>query len=519
MINYRKYKLSNIYFFMGLILLFLFPVISIAQETSIFDIKISYKTKNKPLYKVLTEIGSIISYDFSYNSDLIPGNNIIKVNEKDISLINLLNNILQDSTFVYKTIDKQIIITKKHQLNKLTFTRSDGKPVNYINVRGKIIDRESKIELSFANISVKGKSIGTVSNEQGVFNFNISKNIISDTLVFSYMGYKNTYIPVGQLSLCENIIYLTGDTYDIKEVVVKPYDAEEILRKAMINTENNYYPDPYQITAFYRELVTKGAKLVTISEAVLNVYKSPYLGSYSDKIKLLKGRKNEYYLKGDSVGLKLKGGLFASLYLDIIKNPLYFVREEYFYLYKYTMDKIINYNNKSVYVISFKPITYLEDKSFEGKIYVDTDCLSIVAIEFNITPDAINRIGHNLVVKKTFDMRVKPITAKYLVNYRSINNKYFLNFVKGELEFNVKYRRKLFATEFKTVFEFAANMVDTVNIERFKRNETIPTNKIFIDENYEYDKQFWGEYNYLSPKKSLQEALIEIQKKIDKLGE
>ena len=124
-----------------------------------------------------------------------------------------------------------------------------------------------------------------------------------------------------------------------------------------------------------------------------------------------------------------------------------------------------------------------------------------------------------MVVKKTFNTRVKPVAVKYLVNFRKINNKYFLSFVKGELVFKVKYRRKLFSTDFKTVFEFASNVVDTVNVERFKRNEVISKHKIFIDENYDYDYQFWGEYNYISPEKSLQESLIEIQKKIDKLGE
>ena len=519
MIEYKKNTLSNIFLIFGLILLFLYTETLLAQEASILDKNISYKAKNITLHKALTEIGSIVGYNFSYNSDLIPGNSNIKVSHNEVSLSSLLNHLLQDSSLIYKVLDKQIVITKRNQLNKLMFIKPDGKSINHINIRGKILDHESKTELSFANISVKGKSIGTVSNEQGKFNINISRDLISDTLVFSYIGYKNTYIPIEQLSLCENLVYLSSDKYKIKEVVVRGYDAKEILREATNKIKDNYYTDPYQITAFYRELVIKGSELSTITEAVLNVYKSPYLGSYSDRIKLLKGRKNEYYSNSDTVALKLKGGLFASLYLDLIKNPQYFVREKYFSLYKYSVDEIINYDNQPVYVINFEPTTYIEDNSFQGKIYINTDCLSIVAVEFNITPGAIDRIGKNMVVKKTFNTRVKPVAVKYLVNFRKINNKYFLNFVKGELQFKVKYRRKLFSTDFKTVFEFASNVVDTVNVERFKRNEVISKHKIFIDENYDYDYQFWGEYNYISPEKSLQESLIEIQKKIDKLGE
>ena len=518
MIKYKNIKQSNIILIFGLILLFMFSETLLAQEASILEKNISYKAKNITLHEALTEIGSIVGYDFSYNSDLIPGNSNIKVSSNKVSLSSLLNHILQDSTLIYKVLDKQIVITKRNQLNKLMFIKPDGKSINHINIRGKILDHESKTELSFANISVKGKSIGTISNEQGVFNLNISKSLISDTLLFSYLGYKNTYISIEQLSLCENLVYLSSDKYKIKEVVVRGYDAKEILREAINKIKDNYYTDPYQIIAFYRELVIKGTELTTITEAVLNVYKSPYLGAYSDRIKLLKGRKNEFYLNTDTVALKLKGGLFASLYLDLIKNPQSFISEEHISFYKYFVGEIINYDNQPVYVIDFEPKAYLEDNSFQGKIYINTDCLSIVAIEFNITPDAIDRIGKNLIVKKTFNTRVKPVAVKYLVSYRKVNNKYFLNFVKGELDFKVKYRRKLFSTDFKTVFEFASNVVDTVNVERFKRNEVISKHKIFIDENYDYDYQFWGEYNYISPEKSLQESLIEIQKKIDKLN-
>jgi hypothetical protein len=145
--------------------------------------------------------------------------------------------------------------------------------------------------------------------------------------------------------------------------------------------------------------------------------------------------------------------------------------------------------------------------------------LAIVAIEFKIDEDAIEKIGNNLVVKKSFGTRVRPVSAQYFINYRKINGKYFLNLAKGELEFKVKYRRKLFTKDFKTIFEFASNEIDTVDVKRFERIETISSHNIFIDENFKYDHQFWGDYNYISPDESLEEALIRIQKKLENFEE
>jgi hypothetical protein len=114
---------------------------------------------------------------------------------------------------------------------------------------------------------------------------------------------------------------------------------------------------------------------------------------------------------------------------------------------------------------------------------------------------------------------VKTVSASYLINYRKINNKYFVNMTRGELKFKIRNKKKLFSTDFKTVFEFAVNNVDTTDVTRFSRFETISPNKVFIDEDYKYDQEFWGDYNYISPNESLEEALIRIQKKVNELKE
>jgi len=54
------------------IILLICFVFSYAQET-ILDKRISYKSKNQPLYYILNEIGSQIGYEFSYRVPPTPG--------------------------------------------------------------------------------------------------------------------------------------------------------------------------------------------------------------------------------------------------------------------------------------------------------------------------------------------------------------------------------------------------------------------------------------------------------------
>ncbi len=71
---------------------------------------------------------------------------------------------------------------------------------NYkVNVSGVISDKDTFEPLPYANISLKGKYIGVVSNEKGEFSFRNIEIFGTDTIVFQYIGYMTSEIPVKEL--------------------------------------------------------------------------------------------------------------------------------------------------------------------------------------------------------------------------------------------------------------------------------------------------------------------------------
>lgn len=516
MSNRRRNIIHTIILFTGMMVFFL-PNELYSQNNSVLDSSFNYKVKNITLLEGLEKISKTINYEFSYNADLIDSERKLKVDYTNEKLRNILSDILSDTTLGFQVVDKQIIIHKINKIRNLSHLDAINSVNNRYQIYGSVYDKKTGEPLAFANVAILGKSVGSVTNEEGNFNLKITEDHITDTMVISYIGYKNTYLPVSQLSLYSNKIYLEEDQFQIQEVVIRIEDPKLILHEALQNVKENYFTSPYYITAFYREIVTGDEKLQAITEAVIEVYKSPYWGMFSDQIRLIRSRKNDYYSLEDTLSLKLKGGLYTSLYLDAIKNPANFLTEEQFFNYTYTISKIVKYDDNTAYVINFAPKYYLQDQTFEGKIYINTDNLAIVAIEFNVTKDAIKKYGGNLVVKKKFGTKVRPTSAKYILNYRKINGKYFINLVRGELDFKIKYKRKLFARDYKTVFEFASNNIDTVDVKRFERIETISAHDVFIDQKFQYDHQFWGKYNYISPNETIEDALIRIQRRLDDL--
>ncbi|MGC9374162.1 MAG: carboxypeptidase-like regulatory domain-containing protein [Bacteroidales bacterium] len=486
-------------------------------QNQVFETPISYKTKDIELYDALNELSEMIGYEFSYNADLIPVNKTIKADFKDEKLHVILNNLLNDSTLNYKIVEKQIVIYKKNTLKGLASHHNNLKDSTLqLTIKGKVIDQFSDEPLAYANISIFGKSMGTVTNNDGEFVFKIPAQFLPFNLAISFVGYKNAILPISELSRDVNIIYLKRANISLQEVVIRYVEPKNLIREAVEKIPENYSTQDNIYTVFYREIIQRNDDYAAVSEAVLNVFKSPYTNYHNDHIRLLKSRKNIDYSIMDTIFFKLKGGLHASLYLDIIKNSISFIDIDKLDLYDYKMGNIVKFDNSTAYEIKFSPRYDLKNESFRGKIFIDTETSAIKAAEFAIEPSAVSKMSQELVVKKNWRVKVKPLSAKYKVSYRTLNNVLHLNMVRGELDFRVKNRKRLFADNYKTIFEFAVNDIDTTNIDDFKRKELINTEQVFIDQDNEYDADFWGEYNFIQPDEPLEQALVRIAKNLKK---
>jgi hypothetical protein len=65
---------------------------------------------------------------------------------------------------------------------------------------------------------------------------------------------------------------------------------------------------------------------------------------------------------------------------------------------------------------------------------------------------------------------------------------------------------------YHTTLEMAVTDIDTVDAGRFRFREAAKPNEFFTDQIGEYDETFWGEYNFIRPHESLEEALVKLRK-------
>lgn len=108
-----------------------------------------------------------------------------------------------------------------------------------IHISGKITDNQSNKVIEFANIGIEGKSIGTISNENGEFELIISKNLKQNFLVVSYIGYKSYKVKISEIENKFIKVKLEADDIEIEEVVVSALSAKQLLKEVIKKIPDN----------------------------------------------------------------------------------------------------------------------------------------------------------------------------------------------------------------------------------------------------------------------------------------
>jgi len=388
--------------------------------------------------------------------------------------------------------------------------------LKYIVYRGVVKDSKTNQELPFATIEAGESGIATVSNIDGEFVIKISKDTKVEELKVSYVGYKNASMKLENLASEDQLeILLDPTSVRIKEVSVRPKDATELINKVLANITSNYSNNPMMMKGFYRETIKSGRKYVSISEAVVDIYKEGYKNSNYDKVKINKGRKSADVKKMDTILFKLQGGPAISVLLDIVKNPYILLSDNYQEVYNFYISDVTTINNKLHYVVSFKQKPYIDTPFYMGKLFIEMDRLAITEAEFELYMENSEEASTYFIRKKPIGMRFIPEKAIYRTSYTIQDDQWYFSYARAEAKFKVNWKKKLFNSTYTTMAELAITEKDTENIHKFGRKETFRSTDVLAETVYTFfDTDFWGEYNVIEPDQSIEQAIKKLNRKM-----
>lgn len=386
---------------------------------------------------------------------------------------------------------------------------------NYVTINGVVKDKNSNKKLEYVSISVPGTNIGTITNTDGVFSIKLNNAIDAKTLEISHIGYRNLKYVINQEDLGNEItIYLIPNVNLLKDVIVRPVDAQRLVEEAIRKIGDNNSAEVNMLTGFYRETIKKRRNYINISEAVLDIYKTPYTQDISgDRVQVFKGRKLISPKPNDTLIVKFQGGPNLSTFMDVVKNPELFLDINTMGMYKYNMDETVMIDERPHYVVSFTPQVVMPYALHFGKLYIDKQSLTFSRAEFSLSMDDRNKATQAILRKKPFKMHFKPEEVSFMVTYKQQNGKSYLNYVWSEVKFKCDLKRRLFSTGYTIVSEMVVTDRKSGNINKIPFKQSFGQTQVLSDkvQNF-YDPNFWEDYNIIEPTESLENAVSKLRK-------
>jgi len=392
------------------------------------------------------------------------------------------------------------------------FAQNDEK---YFTISGVVKDKSSRKKLEYVNISVPGSNVSSITNEEGSFVLKIKDSIQAKEIEFSRIGYFSTRIPVAGIDLSDQTFYLTSNDKQLKEVVIESWESPvDLVKEALRRIAQNYSNKPNLLTGFYRETVQKGKKFINISEAVINIYKSPYseTGAY-DRVQIFKGRNLVTTKVSDTLAVKLLGGPNLSIYADIVKNPEILFDEESLYNFNFKTENAEFLDNRQQYVVSFTPAVTMPYPLCYGTLYIDKETLAFTRAQFFMDMRDRNKATEAILRKKPAGLRFKPDEVSFVVSYKQRDGKSYLNYIRNGVKFKCDWQRKLFATNYTVLSEMVVTESKEDLVSNIPRKESFNRNESLSDKVMSfYDDNFWGAYNIIEPTESLESAVDKLKK-------
>ena len=400
-----------------------------------------------------------------------------------------------------------------------------------IHLSGTVVDSVTGNILPFAQVSLTGTNLGTLSNEEGNFIFDIPSLFANDTVAVAYMGYKTIRFPVSGFKLPKDIyIKLPPGQLHLSEVEIIGLTPEEIIRKVVENIPKNYGEMPVILTAFVRSQKFVDGKLAEFTEAIIENLKNGYTlypakqednkRKRSNIPDLIKGRvisdTNLVNAMGD-IG-KSAGCLgcnfihdFAEFYHQTVLD------EKLFRYYAFRMEELPGENGK-VYHIWFDQRKGVKKTLWKGEMLVNAADFALLKITQRPSYEAFetyekSKFKTSYSINNRYGWYKEMPIMDWTTTYSKRNGCYYLASIRVENWLTFVYpptgTKIRFAHKNEVVVTDATR--DTARIENFKGNKSIGVNQRWDEVAGNSDDQFWVKFNYLPIEEKLKESLGKLK--------
>lgn len=505
----------------GCLSLFLALIPIYAQNENVLGQVIQLPKSKGSIYQLLGLVTERSGYLFIYDSKILDNEQIVSIKKGNYTVQEAIYAITGNKNLAIRAIENHLLLylPETSPTPKSPSVAADSTQA-HLTIEGSLLDRYTKEPIAFASVGISEAAIGTITNKNGEFRLRLPDSLSLSKVRVSHIGYLPLEMDCRDLIDKHTALSLEPKIISIQEVIIRMTNPKRLLQEMQDEKKKNYSQRPTYLTTFYREGIERKKGLVSLTEAVFKIYKAPYYirnaNTPADQVKLLKMRRISNEQEKDTIITKMKSGIYSCLILDLMKQLPEFLDPGTETPYTYAHTDIAVVDDRLANVISFVQRKSIDEPLYRGDIYIDTQNSALLRVDFEVHPDHIEQAAGMFVERKSRNLHITPQKVTYTVSYKLWNGTYYINHIRGDLHFKIKKRRQLFNTQIlHTWFEMVTCKVDTVDVNRFTRIETLPTRTIFSDTHFTYDESFWGDFNVIIPEEKLNEAISKITSKIE----
>ncbi len=389
---------------------------------------------------------------------------------------------------------------------------------NVFTVSGTVVDSRTRKAVESAYVMLSGTKTGTVTNADGFFSLKIRRPSASPWLEITCLGYATVRLPVDGMTTDHAVIYLTASPVAVGAVTVHNIDARELVARAIARIGDNYSDQASLMTGFYRETVQKRQHYIEVSEAVGQIYKTPYSRDiYGDRMRILKGRSLVSTNRRDTISVKFTGGPVLIIDNDMLKARGVIFDHELFEYYNLAMEHPQAIDDRMHHVVSMVPNADVPwTVMFFGRLYIDMETLAFSRIELQADMGNRDKVTSAVLRSKPAGLRFTPNELTFTLSYRSRAGRSYLSYIKYGLRFRCDWRKRLFSTNYSVVCETVITDGQDTSRVPFTASEAFKSSHILSERiGSFYDEGFWEDYNIIEPSESLESAVARLRKQQD----
>jgi hypothetical protein len=364
-------------------------------------------------------------------------------------------------------------------------------------LKGIVLDSKTKIPLSYASISIAGKSIGTLSNSEGKFEFSVPGSFHSDSLKISYIGYKTFSKSVSEINDLQ-VINLEELPLMLNAVTIRDTQltAKEVLEKSRSAIPVVYPSEPYLMEAFFRswekidftDSITYPGMLLEVAATIFDPGYSSAKGRQKAEDIYIREIRRSKLMPGWNHSLNVISFLLKEndvrysdlLSFRVLKGFLDFPNQSV-----YSFEEPTEIDEEDLYVIRVEVPNSLGMSAFY-KVYVSMDDYAVLQFELN---------GNKQEIDFSKEWHTDKVIHRFI--FKRYQNRPYLSY--ASIHYIIKKLNILAKNVIRTEEYYRSmliNEVVTVDVE--KRRKLIGpelSSKSLKRHAKDYNESFWKNYN------------------------